>query len=375
MTVKRILHVVGCMDRGGIETWLMHVLRNCDRQRFQMDFLVETTKQSAYDDEILAYGSKIIPCLHPSKPLHYAHNFKRLYREYGPYDIIHSHIHNYSGYVLLLAKQVGIPIRIAHSHNDTSAIDAKARLSRRLYLGLTNHWIKQYATTGLACSSAAAASLYGSEWKKDSRWQLLYYGIDLSVFDFESDAVAIRHELGIAADAFVIGHVGRFAEQKNHSFLIDIVSEVIKRQPKTQLLLVGDGSLRTEIEKKVYEANLIDHVIFAGVRSNVHQIMQGAMDVFVFPSFYEGLGLVLVEAQASGLPSIISDTVPEEAIIVQHLGHKISLAQPAAHWAEIILHVVNTKSKITPQESLCLVEQSPFNIHTSLQELQKLYLA
>jgi glycosyltransferase involved in cell wall biosynthesis len=373
MTVKRILHVVGCMDRGGIETWLMHVLRNCDRQHFQMDFLVETTKQSAYDGEILACGSKIIPCLHPSKPLQYAHNFKRLYREHGPYDIIHSHIHNYSGYVLRLAKQVGIPNRIAHSHNDTSAIDAKARLSRRLYLGLTNHWIKQYATAGLACSSAAAAALYGSEWKKDSRWQLLYYGIDLSVFDFESDPTFRRSQFNIPTDALVIGHVGRFDPQKNHDFLIDIAAKVIKREPKAYFVLIGDGPLRSNVEKKVQQLGLSQQIVFAGLRSDVPQLMKTVMDVFLLPSFHEGLPLVLLEAQSAGLPCIFSDTVTEEANIVKILMQKVSLSQPADKWAEIILTASHAKSKITPKESLTLVKGSPFNIHTSVQELQNLY--
>ncbi|MEH1848300.1 MAG: glycosyltransferase [Nostoc sp.] len=373
MIVKKILHVVGCMDRGGIETWLMHILRNSDRQRFQMDFLVETTKQSAYDDEILAFGSKIIPCLHPSKPLLYASNFKQLYRQYGPYDIVHSHIHNYSGYVLRLAEQVGVPIRIAHSHNDTSAIDAKAGLIRRLYLGLTKYSIKKYATAGLACSSAAAAALYGSDWKKDSRWQLLYYGIDLCVFNFESTPTTIRSQFGIPTDTLVIGHVGRFDPQKNHDFLIDIAVEVIKRQPKAYFLLIGDGFLRSTMEKKVQQLGLSQQIIFAGLRSDVPRLMKNVMDVFLLPSLHEGLPLVLLEAQAAGLTCIFSDTITEEANIVKILMQKVSLSQSADWWAEIILSTSHAKAQITSKESLDLVKQSPFNIYTSVQKLQNLY--
>jgi glycosyltransferase involved in cell wall biosynthesis len=369
----RILHVVGLMDMGGLETWLVNVLRNINRQKFQIDFLVETTKACAYDKEVVALGSKIIPCLHPSQPLLYGRNFKRLYRQHGPYDIIHSHIHNYSGYILRLAKEVGIPIRIAHSHNDTSSLKVKSGLYRNLYLMLTEYWIKQYATFGFACSNRAADALYGYNWRNDPRFSIHYCGIDFSKWNLETDAVAIRRELGIAEDAFVIGHVGRFAEQKNHSFLIDIVGEIVKRRPKTQLLLVGDGHLRPEIEKKVSEANLTEHVVFAGVRSNIYEIMQCAMDAFVFPSLYEGLGLVLVEAQASGLSCIFSDVVPDEANIVQPLVHKISLAQPASYWAEVILDVANAKSKILPEESLSIAKQSSFNIEKSVQYLENLY--
>ncbi|MDF5725992.1 MAG: glycosyltransferase family 1 protein, partial [Rhizonema sp. PD37] len=373
MSVKRILHVVGCMDRGGIETWLMHILRNSDRQNFQMDFLVETTKKSAYDDEIVAFGSKIIPCLHPSKPLLYASNFKKIYREHGPYDIIHSHIHNYSGYVLRLAKQVGVPLRIAHSHNNTSAIDAKVGLTRRLYLGLTKYWIKKYATVGLSCSSTAAAALYGSEWKKDSRWQLLYYGIDLCAFNVESASTTKRSQFGIPEDALIIGHVGRFDMQKNHDFLIDIAVEVIKREPKAYFLLIGDGLLRSTIEKKVQQLRLSQQIIFAKLRSDVPQLMKTVMDVFLLPSLHEGLPLVLLEAQAAGLTCVFSDTITEEVNIVKVLMQQLSLSQPPEKWAEIILTASYAKSQITPKESLSLVKQSPFNIHTSVQELQNIY--
>ncbi|MBW4506551.1 MAG: glycosyltransferase family 1 protein [Scytonematopsis contorta HA4267-MV1] len=369
----RILQVVGLMDMGGLETWLVNVLRNINRQKFQIDFLVETTKTCAYDKEVLALGSKIIPCLHPSQPLLYGRNFKRLYRQHGPYDIIHSHIHNYSGYILRLAKEVGIPIRISHSHNDTSSLKVKTGLYRNLYLMLTEHWIKQYATVGLACSSRAADSLYGRNWRNDPRFFIHHCGIDLSKWNLETDAATIRREMGIAEDAFVLGHVGRFAEQKNHSFLIDILTEVVKRKPKTQLLLVGDGHLLPDIEKKVYEADLTEHVVFAGLRSNVHQIMQGAMDAFVFPSLYEGLPLVLMEAQASGLPCIFSDVISEEANIIQPLVNTISLAQPASYWAEVILDVANTKSKILSTESLSIAKESSFNIEKSVQGLESLY--
>ena len=369
----RILQVVGWMDRGGLETWLMHVLRNIDRERFHIDFLVETTESCAYDSEVRALGSNIIPCLHPSKPLLYARNFKRFYQEYGPYDIIHSHIHNYSGYILKLGKQVGIPIRIAHSHNDTSSLKYDAGLKRRLYLALTEYWIKRYATAGLACSSKAAAALYGTNWQNDSRFSTYYCSIDFSKWKLETNSVAIRADLGIPKDAFVIGHVGRFAEQKNHSFLIDIAAEVIKHKPKTKLLLVGGGSLRPEIEKKVRDKNLTECVIFAGLRSDVPQIMRGAMDIFLFPSLYEGLPLTLVEAQASALPCIFSDVITEEVDIVKPFMHRVSLSTSAKHWADMLLSVSQNKSTITQKQSLNMIEESLFCIEKGVQELQKIY--
>jgi|JFJP01.1.fsa_nt_gi Glycosyltransferase len=369
----RILHVVGGMNRGGIETWLMHVLRHIDRDRFQMDFLVHTEKPCPYDDEVRDLGSKIIPCLEPAKPWLYARNFKQILREKGPYDIVHSHVHHFSGYVLWLAEQAGIPVRIAHSHSDTSSIDAKTGLYRRLYLTLTKWLIDRYATVGLAASRQVATVLFNKVWKIDPRWQILYCGVDFAPFHDVVDSVAVRAELGIPADAFVVGHVGRFEEQKNHRFLIDIVGEIAKREPKIHLLLIGDGSLRSEIQQKVISHGLANHVIFAGLRPDVPRLMLGAMDLFLLPSIHEALGLVLIEAQAAGLPCVFSDVVPEEANAVKPLVRQVSLSKSASDWAEAVISARNPVSAITQADTLPVLENSSFNIVVSVKKLTEVY--
>jgi glycosyltransferase involved in cell wall biosynthesis len=371
----RILHVVGGMNRGGVETWLMHVLRHIDRDRFQMDFLVHSEKPCPYDDEARVLGSKIIPCLSPSKPWLYARNFKRILREYGPYDIVHSHVHHFSGYVLYLAKQAGVPVRIAHSHNHTSAIDAKAGLHRQLYLSLTKWSISWCSTVGLGCSCNAVADLFGAAWKTDTRWQVLDYGVDLKPFYDRVDSISVRAELGIPADAFVIGHVGRFETQKNHLFLLEIAAEVAKRERKMHLLLIGDGSLRSDIEQKVVQMGLSDRVTFAGNRSDVPRLMLKAVDVFLFPSLHEGLGLVLIEAQAAGLPCIFSDVVPEEADLVRPLLQRISLSKSASIWAEAVRSAKSDASAISQRDALAVVENTPFNIAASVKKLTEVYEA
>ncbi|MGA9382762.1 MAG: glycosyltransferase family 1 protein [Phormidium sp.] len=370
----RILHVVSQMVRGGIETWLMHVLRHIDRDRFLMDFLVLTTKPGDYDEEIRALGSRIIPCpLDRWNPWSFATNFQRILREYGSYQIVHSHPHHFSGYVLRLAQQAGVPIRIAHSHNDSSLLQTQAGLYRHLYFSLMKHWIDRYATLGLGCSRTAVAALFGANWESDPRWQILYYGIDLRGFQDAIDPVAVRAELGIPKDAFVIGHIGRFADQKNHLFLLKIVAEVAKQKPETYLLLIGDGVLRKRIEQEVKKLGLAEKVIFAGVRSDVVRLMRGAIDVFLFPSLYEGLPLVSLEAQAAGLPCLLSNVITEEVDIIKPLVQRLSLSQSVSIWADAVLSVFQTRSSINQPEALSVIAESPFNIQNGINNLTIFY--
>ncbi|MBR8834773.1 MAG: glycosyltransferase family 1 protein [Stigonema ocellatum SAG 48.90 = DSM 106950] len=373
--VIRILHVVGGMSRGGIETWLMHILRYIDRQNFQMDFLVHTEQPCAYDDEIYTLGSKIIPCLHPSRPWMYAHNFKRILCEYGPYDIVHSHVHHFSGYVLRLAEKAGVPVRIAHSHLDSSPLEAKAGLQRHLYLTLMKDLIARHATNGLGCSYLATLDLFGQNWKADPRWHILYYGIDLTPFREPINVVEVRSEFNLPADAFVIGHVGRFDPQKNHQFLLKIFALVASKEPQAYLLLVGEGPLRETIEQQALKIGVANRIIFAGSRPDVPRLMHGAMDVFLFPSLCEGLGLVLIEAQAAGLPCIFSDVVPQEADVVKPLMKRLSLSQSVSDWAVELLAWRNQVSQNVQNDGLKFIEGSPFNIETSVKQLEKIYQA
>jgi glycosyltransferase involved in cell wall biosynthesis len=370
--VCRVLHVLGGMNCGGIETWLMNVFRQIDRERFQFDFLVHTETPCFYDDEIRSLGGTIIPCLSPSHPWCYARNFGRIMMEYGPYDVVHSHVHHYSGFVLRQARKAGVPIRIAHSHNDTLLLNSKEGVLRRTYLRFMERLINYYATDGLACSQKAARSLFGAKWDNDPRWKISFCGINLQPFKAQVNPAEVRAELGIPEDAFVVGHVGRFAEQKNHTFLVDIAECLAKNDSQVRILLVGDGPLRPNIEAKVARLGLTEHVIFAGLRADVPRLMLGAMDTFFLPSVYEGLGLVLVEAQAAGLPCFFSDVVPIEADVVVSLIHRLSLEQPACVWADAILNYKRCHL-IKRSEALRIVSQSPFDITYSMQRLCKIY--
>lgn len=366
----RILHVVGGMNRGGVETWLMHILRNIDRQKFQMDFMVETAEPCAYDDEIRSLGSAIIPCLEPKKPRRYTANFRAVYREHGPFDVVHSHVHHYSGFVLRLAHAAGVPVRLAHSHSDRRQLEARAGVPRRLYLHLAKRLLRRHATAGFAVSGAAAASLYGEAWATNPRWRVLYCGVDLEPFRARVDAAALRVSLGIPADAFTLGHVGRFIEVKNQLFLLDIFAEVLNADPSARLLLVGEGPLLLAVRERAAALGLADKVVFGGVRGDVPELMVGAMDVFVMPSLYEGLPLVGIEAQAAGLPLVVSDTVTTELGVVEGAVTRLSLAQPAKAWADVLRPA---RTPLARAEALATVERSPFNVVAGLRGLEQAY--
>jgi glycosyltransferase involved in cell wall biosynthesis len=362
----RILHVLGKLDRGGVETWLVQVLRHIDRQKYQMDFLVHTTDPGAYDEEVWALGSRIIPCLSPSNPLQYALNFRRVLREYGPYDVVHSHVHHYSGYVLLLAAMAGVEVRIAHSH--TSAPELSAGTIRRAYLTAMTSLIKRNATLGIAISTLAGCSLM-ARWQEDSRWYLRPYGIETKPFDTNVDSIAIRKELGLPPEALVVGHVGRFVDVKNHKFIIQVASELVNWNSNVVFLLVGDGPLRSQIESKISDLGLSKHFVLPGNRDDVPRIMKGAMDAFLFPSNYEGLGIVLMEAQFAGLCSVVSDVVPSEADLIDNAVFRLPLSEAPSQWATALRAILEARLHCRVPDDVC----ARHSISGSVSQMTALY--
>jgi len=370
----RILHVLGGMERAGAETWLMHLLRMIDRDRYRMDFLVHVPEPQDYDDEIRALGSSILPCPHTRNPRRYARAFGEMLRAHGPYDVVHSHVHHHSGFVLRLAKHAGVPTRIAHSHLDDAQAEAHASPQRRAYLALMRRWLARCATDGLAASAQAAVDLFGPGWAADPRVRLLFCGVDLAPFARPACPAAVRAALGIPAAAFVVGHVGRFAAQKNHAFLLAIAAAMIRRDAAVRFLLVGEGELRPVIEAQARALGLAGKIIFAGSRADVPQLLVGGMDAFVFPSRYEGLGLAVVEAQAAGLRCVVADGVPQEADAVPALVQRRSLAQSPAEWAEALLGMRGVAPAVSQGEALRRVRATPFDVRASWAQLERVYV-
>jgi glycosyltransferase involved in cell wall biosynthesis len=369
----RVLHVLGTLNPGGVERWLLDVLRRIDRDRCKMDFLVHVDRPGAYDEEARALGAELIPCPFVSHPLRYQRRFSQILHDHGPYDVVHSHVHAFSGFVLRLAARQGIAKRIAHSHNDTKEIDDRGSLVRRAYLAVMRRSIARYATLGLAASHRAGEALFRPRWGSDERFRVLLYGLDLAPFLSATRDPSFRSRLGIPDGAFVIGHVGRLVPQKNHSLLLQAVACAAQREPRVHLLLVGEGASRTQIENEARTLGIANRLTMTGTRHDVTDILVNAMDVFAFPSLYEGLGLALVEAQAAGLPCVFSDIVPQEADVIRPMLRRLSLSDPPTAWAEALLE--RRDSRLPVSAACTAVGESAFDIRRSIHSLLEAYVA
>jgi glycosyltransferase involved in cell wall biosynthesis len=365
--------VVSSLERGGIDLWLMHMLRRIDRDRYPMDFLVLNESAGVLAAEARAMGSRVHLCRHAQRPWALPRRFLRIMTKHGPYQVVHSHVHHKGGLVLRLAAWYGVPIRVAHSHSDTRAAEKGASWRRRFYLMTMKRWILDFATHRIAVSRSAAEDLFGPNWSGDPHCRIIPCGIDLAEFALADVARAqCRKALGLPEDALVIGHVGRFLWAKNHPFLLEVAAALFQREPRARLLLVGDGRDEAAIRALARTSGIADRVTFTGARSDVPRLLKGAMDVFIFPSRYEGLGMAVIEAQTAGLPCVVASTVPEEIDVVPALIHRLPLSAPPELWAERILEAV-ASPRPDPEEALRAVRASDFDIQRSITRLQSIY--
>lgn len=354
----RILHIVTYMGRGGLETLLMNCYRHIDRQQMQFDFLVHRDFQADYDDEIEALGGRIyrLPRLNPFNP-GYKKALLDFFHSHPEYQVVHCHLDCMSALPLAAAKQCGVPVRIAHSHNSNQDRDWKYPL-KRFYMKK----IPGVATHFFACSQAAGAWMFPGQ-----QIQVVNNGIDAEKFGYSPEIrQEVRRELNLAEN-LVLGHIGRFAPQKNHSFLLDIFHQVHSKNPNTRLMLVGGGPLEAQIREKAAQLGLSEAVTFLGVRSDVDRLLQG-MDVFVLPSLYEGLALTSVEAQDSGIPCVFSDTVSRECKLTENVAF-LPLEESPEYWAEKILSL-DTTARTSQSEK---IRSAGFDIQTTAQWLTNFY--
>lgn len=299
----RVAQVVGKMVGGGVEAVVMNYYRHIDRSKVQFDFLVDADSTLVPREEIESLGGRIFEIPPYQHVFEYQRELQRLFKQEG-WKIVHSHINALSVFPLRAAKKAGVPVRIAHSHSTSG----KGEYAKNALKSVLKTQSNRYPTHRFACSKFAGEWLFG----KAAHFEVVYNAIDLDRFRFNVEARAeARADLGLVGNQFAIGHVGRFTAQKNHAFLIDVFTEVAKRRDDAVLLLVGTGEAEASVKALVDERGLTDRVKFLGQRSDVNRLYQ-AFDAFVLPSLYEGLGLVGVEAQVSGLPCLLSDAITRE---------------------------------------------------------------
>lgn len=365
----RVLILDTVMDRGGAEAMTMNYFRNMDRSKVTFDFLVHRDYHAAYEDEIAALGGRIYRICppYPQNWLQYQKTIRRLFREHPEYRIIHCNMMELGFPAYAAAKSCHVPVRICHAHTapENEKITVKF-LIRQTYKKLMGSFV----THKFACGQKAAEWVFG---KDISDVIYMKNAVDAAQFRYAPDVEReVREEFGLG-DRYVVGHVGRFFEPKNHPFIVRIFAEIAKRDENAVLMLVGGGELDDAImnrTKKAFEdLGLSDRVIFTGVRTDVNRLLQ-AFDVFILPSLCEGFPVVMVEAQAAGLPCIMSDKVTTECDLTGNV-EVVALADGADAWADAILAHRDRRRKTDCYEQIV---QAGYDIRENARWLQNFYL-
>lgn len=362
----RVLHVINAMGPGGTEAFIMNVYRNIDRHKVQFDFVEHTQQRCFYDDEIEALGGRIYRTFrfNVANYVPYRKWWDEFFDEHREYPIVHGHINSSAAVYLASAKRHGV-MAVVHSHSTRSPEHSVRATAFRIM----SYPIRNIADYFFACSRKAGIDRFGPKVVDGDCFQVINNGIDYQKFAYDSEVRNdIRGRMGVS-DKHIIGHVGRFDEQKNHRFVIDVYKEAHDTDPKTELWLIGQGGLRGEIEKKVASLDLGDSVRFLGVTDKVGEYLQG-MDTFIFPSINEGLGIALVEAQAAGLPCVVSQSIQPEADIGAGLIKKLDLGDDIVKWRDAVVDALQKPRSDTSG----FVREAGYDIYDVAELLQRFYL-
>lgn len=362
----KVLQIGLSFNPGGVESFVMNYYRQLTTKGIQFDF-VSMFPKLAYEKEIKQLGGKVFHISNVKKaPSRYA-NELRVIIESGDYDVVHVNMLSAANIIpLRVAHKCGVKKIVAHSHNSSSP-----GILRNLMHLWNKRYIEQYATDYFACSKLAGRWMFKRGLMEGERFHIIKNALCIDQFYHNQDVRnRIRKELGIK-DKFVIGHVGRFEEQKNHEFLIKIFREIVSRDENSVLLLVGDGELEEQIRKDVTKFALEDKVSFLGVRNDVNRIWQ-AIDVFVLPSLFEGLPIVAVEAQAAGVASVLADTITKEVQLMNNVEF-LSLSEPVEVWAECVITKRNQSRCIDNDAVKKVFTEKGFEIESASETLMNYY--
>lgn len=358
----RVLHILQRMEAAGSQTLLMNVYRKIDRTKLQFDFLVVYKEKQFYDDEIEQLGGKVykLSFREDLNLLKFKRDLKSFFQSHKEYKVVHCHAYTFGYFCLKAAKEAGVAVRLAHSHSNGSAHDLKyipKIFMRRMFT--------KYATDLFACSEEAGKYLF-----KDKPFMILPNAIDSEKFIAD---VAVRketrNELGLS-NQFVVGHVGRLHPAKNHGFLIDVFEQIKKKKSNAVLLLIGTGPLENKIRQMVAERKLSDCVLFLGNRNDMNRVYQ-AMDVFILPSLFEGLGIVAIEAQATGIPLLCSEGLPPEADI-SPLYRRLALSDGAEKWADVAIETASNEYSHTNTQKYVI--DAGFDMSATAQKMENYYI-
>lgn len=369
-----ILYVLnGPFRHGGTETAVLNYYSYIDKTRFHIDFAVHAYEQDCLENKVhqqLIQAGCILYYVTPRSvsTLQNYRDFQQIFSTVH-YDIVHSHMDSVGAFVLSIARKYDIKVRIAHSHNTNHqiTINSPKKLLHYIYLEYCRYSIRKTASDYMACSASAASWMFGKQHTKDTF--ILHNAIDAKAYAYcEITRRLIRQELGVA-DNLVIGHVGRFYKQKNHTFLLDIFQLIHTRIPHSKLLLVGNGPLMEQIQEKAGAQGLTDSIIFYGVTDQVASLMQ-AMDILVLPSLFEGLGIVSIEAQASGLKVISSTEVPKASSVIDELTTFLPLSAPAQTWSDTIINEAGDPHRYVTTDR---ISAAGYDISTSVHDLEAYY--
>lgn len=358
----RVLHILQRMEAGGTQALLMNIYRKIDRTKIQFDFLVVYKEKQFYDDEIKMMGGNVykLSFREDLNLLKFQRDLGKFFENHKEYNIVHCHAYTIGYFCLKAANKFGIPVRIAHSHNNETVHDIK--YIPKLFM---QKLFTKNATDLFACSEEAGKYLF-----KEKSFKVLKNAIDSQKFIASKETrEEIRKELGLN-EKFVVGHVGRLHPQKNHDFLIDIFEQIKIKENDAELILVGTGPLEEKIKNKVYEKGLTDCVKFLGNRKDIDRIYQ-AMDVFVFPSLFEGLGIVAIEAQASGIPIVCSEGLPLETDITP-IYKRMMLADGAEKWATVALDVAHNQNVHKNMQKYII--DAGFDMSVTANQMEQYYL-
>lgn len=364
----RILHVVTTMDFGGVETLLMNIYRSIDREEIQFDFLCMNTCANLFSSEIKKMGGKMyaVPFMSKVGYLGYLRRLYSFFKEHPEYKIVHSHINSYNGLVLGQAQKAGVPIRISHSH--VSNIKGKSFLRKQIDQFCAKK-IEKYSNIYFACSTDAAKELYHQK-KNYEECIIMNNAINVEKFKFDLEQRLKIRKKYFCEDKFVIGHVGRFSYEKNQRMIIELAENILKNNVNIEFWLIGDGPDKKELEQYVLIHQMDKNIKFLGVQNNISALMS-AMDMFLFPSIFEGLGIVAIEAQASGLPILSSDTVPQETKLtplIQYLP-----LNDKERWVTSIFKIVEDKKSCKRQSYVEDIREKGYDIKDVSERLVKFY--